>query len=112
MREDVRPVPDATAAPVLHHRHSYADAPGAAVDQNSMEEHPRTKWLDRDEDHSHDVMNTAKLVTTFAAGIAAAFVGAGLQQGTPTNWDKAATALLCVTLLATICVLLTRKETL
>jgi hypothetical protein len=82
------------------------------VDQNSMEEHPRTKWLDRDEDHSHDVMNTAKLVTTFAAGIAAAFVGAGLQQGTPTNWDKAATALLCVTLLATICVLLARKETL
>ena len=82
------------------------------MDQDSMEEHPRTKWLDRDEDHSHDVMNTAKLVTTFAAGIAAAFVGAGLQQGTATNWDKAATALLCVTLLTTICVLLTRKETL
>jgi hypothetical protein len=77
-----------------------------------MEEHPRTRWLDRDEDHSHDVLNTAKLVTTFAAGIAAAFVGAGLQQGSPTAWDKAATALLCITLLFTVCVLLTRKKTL
>jgi hypothetical protein len=82
------------------------------VDQNSMEEHPRTKWLDRDEDHSHDVLNTAKLVTTFAAGIAAAFVGAGLQQGDPTNWDKAATALLGLTLLLTMCVLVTRKASL
>ena len=79
------------------------------MDQNSMEDHKRL-WLWHDEDHSHDVLSTAKMVTTFASGIAAAFVAAGLQEGPPTNWDKVAAILLGLTFALTLFVLVVRKK--
>ena len=79
------------------------------MDQNSMDDHKRW-WLWHDENHSHHVLSTAKLVTTFAAGIAAAFVAAGLQEGPPTCWDKVAAILLGLTFVLTFFVLVVRKK--
>ncbi len=79
------------------------------MDQNSMEDHKRL-WLWHDEDHSHHVLSTAKMVTTFASGIAAAFVAAGLQEGPPTGWDTAAAILLGLTFALTFFVLVLRKK--
>jgi hypothetical protein len=50
------------------------------------------------------------MVTTFASGIAAAFVAAGLQEGPPTNWDKVAAILLGLTFALTLFVLVVRKK--
>ncbi len=79
------------------------------MDQDSMEDHNRL-WLWHDEDHSHHVLSTAKMDTTFASGIAAAFVAAGLQEGPPTGWDTAAAILLGLTFVLTFFVLVVRKK--
>ena len=79
------------------------------MDQDSMEDHNRL-WLWHDEDHSHHVLSTAKMVTTFASGIAAAFVAAGLQEGPPNGWDTAAAILLGLTFALTFFVLVVRKK--
>jgi hypothetical protein len=79
------------------------------MDQQSLEDHRRL-WLWHDENHSDHVMSTAKMVTTFASGIAAAFVAAGLQEGPPTCWDRAAVALLGLTFALTFFVLVVREK--
>jgi hypothetical protein len=58
----------------------------------------RIKALEWEDDHSRRVLHGAKLVTTFSAGIAAAFVVAGLQEGKPTPWDGVSVGLMAVTI--------------
>jgi hypothetical protein len=52
-------------------------------------------WLEnhasREDAHSHQGLQTAKLVTTFSAAIAATFVATSLAEGpAPTCWDEGA----------------------
>lgn len=51
-------------------------------------------------------VDTAKLVSTFIAAIAATLVATALQVGEPTALDAASAVLLALTTVATICVIL------
>ncbi|MDT5065998.1 MAG: hypothetical protein QOK02_2153 [Mycobacterium sp.] len=72
-------------------------------------------WLEnhaRCEDvHSHQGLQTAKLVTTFAAAIAATFVATSLAEGPePSCWDEGAVAAMALSVLGVLAVVFrTRK---
>ena len=64
-------------------------------------------WLDnhrgREETHSHLGLQTAKLVTTFAAAIAATFVATALAEGpAPSCWDEAAVVAMGLSVLGVL----------
>jgi hypothetical protein len=67
-------------------------------------------WLqaqaDRSLDRQRAQADTAKLVSTFVAAIAASLVATALQVGPPGGLDIAATCLLALAVLSTICVVL------
>jgi hypothetical protein len=61
-------------------------------------------WLEnhaiREDAHSHRGLQTAKLVTTFAAAIAATFVATALAEGPePSCWDKLAVGAMALSVL-------------
>jgi hypothetical protein len=60
------------------------------------------KWVEREEAHSRHVLNTAKLVVTFSAAIAATFVAAAMQENDTAAWSEIAAGLMLVTLLVTL----------
>lgn len=73
------------------------------------------EWLDRfvrEEDaHSHRVLSTAKLVTTFAAATAATFVATALQVGGKPQWsDWMAVAAMVVALALVVVIVFGRRE--
>jgi hypothetical protein len=59
--------------------------------------------------HARHVLNTAKLVVTFAAGIAATFVATSLQGRDENCWDEGAAVLMFVALGITIGVVVLRS---
>jgi hypothetical protein len=64
-------------------------------------------WLEnhvsREETHSHRGLQTAKLVTTFAAAIAATFVATALAEGAePSCWDEAAVVAMAFSVLGVL----------
>jgi hypothetical protein len=83
---------------------------GDAMSEQSLEDHGTAKWIDREDTHSRQVLSTAKLVVTFSAGIAAAFVSAAMQKNDKGAWSVIAAALMAATLIVTILVLLKRKS--
>ncbi len=67
------------------------------------------EWLERQADRTlirqRSQVDTAKLVATFAAGVAATLVATALQVGSPSAWDIAAVSLLGATVAATVIVI-------
>jgi hypothetical protein len=66
-------------------------------------------WLEnharREDVHSHQGLQTAKLVTTFAAAIAATFVATSLAEGpAPSCWDKGAVGAMALSVLGVLAV--------
>jgi hypothetical protein len=64
-------------------------------------------WLEnhagREENHSHQGLQTAKLVTTFAAAIAATFVATSLAEGpAPSCWDEGAVGAMVLSVLGVL----------
>jgi hypothetical protein len=72
-------------------------------------------WLEnhasREDAHSHQGLQTAKLVTTFSAAIAATFVATSLAEGpAPTCWDKGAVFAMGLSVLGVLVIVFhTRK---
>jgi tRNA C32,U32 (ribose-2'-O)-methylase TrmJ len=53
------------------------------------------KHAGREDARAHQVLETAKLVTTFSAAIAATFVATALAEGpAPSRWDWGAVAAM------------------
>jgi len=72
-------------------------------------------WLEnhaRSEDtHSHQGMQTAKLVTTFAAAIAATFVATSLAEGPePSCWDEAALVEMALSVLGVLVIVVHARK--
>lgn len=67
------------------------------------------QWVERHADiifqRQRAQIDTAKLLVTFSTAVAATLVAATLQIGKPTNWDKAAAAMLGVSALLALAVL-------
>jgi hypothetical protein len=80
------------------------------MDANSTVHHERMNRLDQEEHRSRHVVGTAKLVTPFSAGIAAAFVTAGGLQGEPEWWHYLALGLMLATICLTIWVVSTKRK--
>jgi hypothetical protein len=64
-------------------------------------------WLEnhaiREDAHSHQGLQTAKLVTTFAAAIAATFVATALAEGPePSCWDELAVGAMALSVLGVL----------
>jgi hypothetical protein len=64
-------------------------------------------WLEnhanREDTHSHQGLQTAKLVTTFAAAIAATFVATSLAEGPePSCWDEGAVGAMALSVLGVL----------
>lgn len=79
--------------------------------QDSQEDHGTAMWLLREEAHSRWLMNTAKLVVTFSAAIAASFVTAEMEAKDPACLDEIAAVLMVATLAVTVwVVVLPRKS--
>jgi hypothetical protein len=72
-------------------------------------------WLEkhagREDAHAHQVLENAKLITTFAAAFAATFVATALAEGpAPSCWDWGAVAAMGLALLGVLAVIFrTRK---
>jgi hypothetical protein len=66
-------------------------------------------WLEnhasREDTHSHQGLQTAKLVTTFAAAIAATFVATALAEGPePSCWDERAVGAMALSVLGVLAI--------
>jgi hypothetical protein len=66
-------------------------------------------WLEnhaiREDAHSHRGLQTAKLVTTFAAAIAATFVATALTEGPePSCWDELAVGAMALSVLGVLAI--------
>lgn len=72
-------------------------------------------WFDehigREDAHAHQVLSTAKLVTTFSAAIAATFVVTALQLGRASNWDTAAVVAMALSMIGVLYVVFCVRET-
>jgi hypothetical protein len=73
------------------------------------EDYGTAKWVEREDAHARHVLSTAKLVVTFASGIAAGFVAAALQENDKGAWSIVAAVLMLFALIWTLRVLLKRK---
>lgn len=80
------------------------------MDESSTVHRERMNRLDQEEHHSRHVVGTAKLVTPFSAGIAAAFVTAGGFEGEPQWWHYLALGLMLTTIGLTILVVSTKRK--
>jgi hypothetical protein len=73
-------------------------------------------WLEkhagREDARAHQVLETAKLVTTFSAAIAATFVATALAEGpAPSCWDWGAVAAMGLALLGVLAVIFRARRT-
>jgi hypothetical protein len=74
---------------------------------NESSEQDTSKWREREVAHSRNVIANAKVVVTFSAGIAAAFVTQVMHMtDDPSGWDEWAMRLMGVALAITIVVVL------
>jgi|SoiMethySBSTD1v2_1073268.scaffolds.fasta_scaffold147447_2 hypothetical protein len=80
------------------------------MDEGSTVHRERMTRLDQEEHHSRHVVGTAKLVTPFSAGIAAAFVTAGGFEGEPQWWHYLALGLMLATIGLTVWVVSTKRK--
>jgi hypothetical protein len=83
---------------------------GSPMDESSTVHRERMNRLDQEEHHSRHVVGTAKLVTPFSSGIAAAFVTAGGFDKEPKWWHYLALALMLATIGLTIWVVSTKRK--
>jgi hypothetical protein len=66
----------------------------------------------REDVHAHQVLRTAKVVTTFSAAIAATLVATSLAEGpAPSGWDKGAVAAMGLALLGVLAVVFRTRKT-
>jgi len=74
---------------------------------NESSEQDTQKWAEREVTHSRQVIANAKVVVTFSAGIAAAFVTAVMENtDDPNAWDEWAMRLMGLALVITLVVVL------
>jgi hypothetical protein len=72
-------------------------------------------WLEnhasREDAHSHQRLQTAKLVTTFAAAIAATFVATSLAEGpAPSCWDEGAVVAMALSVLGVLVIVFRARK--
>jgi len=76
------------------------------MSEDSQAVHWSASSLEREVGHSRRVIANAKVVVTFSAGIAAAFVTAAMHDANTSSWDEWAMKLMGLTLVLTIVVVL------
>ncbi|MBB5161298.1 hypothetical protein [Mycobacterium sp. AZCC_0083] len=72
-------------------------------------------WLEnhasREDAHSHQGLQTAKLVTTFAAAIAATFVATSLAEGPePSGWDEGAVVAMALSVVGVLVIVFRARK--